>query len=156
MSEPLEGVFVPQPPNPNVAPAAYFPQYFNQANNQLRLYLSLLASNQLEIVKFINKLTDLNLLAKNNFDAFGRLRVSQPFTLFDSQNRYAADPAFDTSLTGSRVKAVIRPLAETRGLPRSITVDHGPEFEGQVLDSWAYEAGVQLSFIRPGKPNENA
>jgi putative transposase len=47
-------------------------------------------------------------------------------------------------------------LADTRGLPSSITVDHGPEFEGQVLDSWAYEAGVLLSFIRPGKPNENA
>lgn len=47
-------------------------------------------------------------------------------------------------------------LADTRGLPLSITVDHGPEFEGQVLDAWAYEAGVRLSFIRPGKPNENA
>ena len=41
-------------------------------------------------------------------------------------------------------------LAETRGLPQSITVDHGPEFEGQVLDTWAYGAKVQLSFIRPG------
>lgn len=25
-----------------------------------------------------------------------------------------------------------------------------------MLDSWAHEAGVRLSFIRPGKPNENA
>ena len=62
----------------------------------------------------------------------------------------------DTSITGTRVKAVLQRLAETRGLPWSITVDHGPEFEGQVLDTWAYEAKVKLSFIRPGKPNENA
>lgn len=62
----------------------------------------------------------------------------------------------DTSITGSRVKAVMERLADTRGLPRSITVDHGPEFEGQVLDAWAYAAQVQLSFIGPGKPNENA
>ena len=62
----------------------------------------------------------------------------------------------DTSITGTRVKAVMERLADTRGLPRSITVDHGPEFEGQVLDTWAYLANVQLSFIRPGKPNENA
>src|SRR6202051_5375169 len=47
-------------------------------------------------------------------------------------------------------------LADARGLPRSITVDHGPEFEGHVLDAWAYCSNVQLSFIRPGKPNENA
>jgi putative transposase len=62
----------------------------------------------------------------------------------------------DTSITGSRVKAVLERLADLRGLPRSITVDHGPEFEGQVLDAWAYERCVYLSFIRPGKPNENA
>ena len=62
----------------------------------------------------------------------------------------------DTSITGTRVKAVLERLADTRGLPKSITVDHGPEFEGQVLDAWAYEHAVQLSFIRPGKPNENA
>jgi putative transposase len=62
----------------------------------------------------------------------------------------------DTSITGTRVKAVLEQLADTRGLPRSITVDHGPEFEGQVLDAWAYRSNVQLSFIRPGKPNENA
>ena len=62
----------------------------------------------------------------------------------------------DTSITGARVKAVLERLADLRGLPRSITVDHGPEFEGQVLDAWAYERSVQLSFIRPGKPNENA
>ena len=62
----------------------------------------------------------------------------------------------DTSLTGTRVQAVLDRLAETRGLPQSITVDHGPEFEGQILDTWAYGANVQLSFIRPGKPNENA
>jgi putative transposase len=62
----------------------------------------------------------------------------------------------DTSLTGSRVKAVLQKLADTRGLPSSITVDNGPEFAGQMLDSWAYEANVQLAFIRPGKPNENA
>ena len=62
----------------------------------------------------------------------------------------------DTSITGTRVKAVLERLADTRGLPRSITVDHGPEFEGQVIDAWAYQRNVQLSFIRPGKPNENA
>ena len=47
-------------------------------------------------------------------------------------------------------------LSEMRGLPLSITVDNGPEFAGKVLDAWAYEAGVTLSFIRPGKPVENA
>jgi putative transposase len=77
-------------------------------------------------------------------------------TIVDDCTRECAAIEVDTSITGTRVKAVLERLAETRGLPRSITVDHGPEFEGQVLDAWAYQRRVQLSFIRPGKPNENA
>lgn len=34
-------------------------------------------------------------------DAFGRLRVSNPFTLFDSQNRYQINDKFNTSNTGT-------------------------------------------------------
>jgi putative transposase len=77
-------------------------------------------------------------------------------TIVDDRTRECLAIEVDTSITGTRVKAVLERLADTRGLPRSITVDHGPEFEGQVLDAWAYERCVTLSFIRPGKPNENA
>ena len=77
-------------------------------------------------------------------------------TIVDDCTRECLAIKADTSITGTRIKAVMNRLADTRGLPRSITVDHGPEFEGQVLDIWAYAANVHLSFIRPGKPNENA
>jgi putative transposase len=40
--------------------------------------------------------------------------------------------------------------------PRSITVDHGTEFQSRALEDWAYRRGVQLDFIQPGKPVENA
>lgn len=36
-----------------------------------------------------------------SLDAFGRLQVSSPYTLFDSQNRYAADNQFSTATTGT-------------------------------------------------------
>ncbi|MEW5865162.1 MAG: integrase core domain-containing protein, partial [Pseudomonadota bacterium] len=61
----------------------------------------------------------------------------------------------DTSLPASRVVAVLERLRDLRGLPSSITVDHGPEFGGRVLDAWAYQSGVDLAFIRPGKPVDN-
>jgi putative transposase len=60
------------------------------------------------------------------------------------------------SITGKRVVAVLERVADLRGLPLSITVDHGPEFGGQVLDAWAYRVGLRLNFIRSGKPVENA
>jgi putative transposase len=52
--------------------------------------------------------------------------------------------------------SVLERLAETRGLPKVITSDNGPEFAGKALDEWAYRCGVKLNFIRPGKPIENA
>ena len=39
---------------------------------------------------------------------------------------------------------------------RSITVDHGTEFQSRALEDWAYRRGVLLDFIRPGRPIENA
>ena len=57
---------------------------------------------------------------------------------------------------GARVVSVLERLGETRGLPEVITTDNGPEFTGRALDEWAYRKGVQLNFIRPGKPIENA
>jgi putative transposase len=35
-------------------------------------------------------------------------------------------------------------------------VDHGTEFQSRALEDWAYRRGVQLDFIRPAKPVENA
>ena len=35
-------------------------------------------------------------------------------------------------------------------------MDNGPEFAGNAMDEWAYRRGIKLSFIRPGKPVENA
>ena len=77
-------------------------------------------------------------------------------TIVDDCTRECLAIEVDTSITGLRVQGVLERLADTRGLPQSITVDNGPEFDSQVLDKWAYRCGVQLSFIRPGKPNENA
>lgn len=89
-------------------------------------------------------------------DGLANGRRLRCLTIVDDCTRECLAIEVDTSITGTRVKAVLERLADSRGLPRSITVDHGPEFEGQVLDAWAYAANVQLAFIRPGKPNENA
>jgi putative transposase len=35
-------------------------------------------------------------------------------------------------------------------------MDNGTEFQSKALDDWAYRNGVQLEFIRPGKPTDNA
>jgi len=76
--------------------------------------------------------------------------------IVDDYTRECLAIEVDTSLPGLRVAQVLQRLAELRGLPKSITVDNGPEFAGRALDAWAYQVGVKLSFIRLGKPVENA
>jgi len=82
-----------------------------------------------------------------------RLRV---LTMVDDYSRECPALVADTSLTGARVVQILERLAEAQGLPRRITVDNGPEFAGSALDAWAYRRGIQLHFIEPGHPTQNA
>lgn len=83
-------------------------------------------------------------------------RRFRALAIVDQYSRECPAIEVDTSLGGARVVAVLDRLAEIRGLPRTITIDNGPEFAGRCLDEWAYRSGVKLNFIRPGKPIENA
>ncbi len=70
--------------------------------------------------------------------------------------RRRADGRRFRCLTMVDVIGVLEQLAGRRGLPRSLVVDHGPEFISRALDLWAYRRRIELVFIRPGKPVENA
>jgi putative transposase len=100
----------------------------------------------------VNRSWSMDFVADGLIDG-RKLRV---LAIVDDYSRECLVLEVDTSINGRRVAAVLDRLADLRGLPLSITVDHGPEFEGKVLDAWAYEHGVRLNFIRPGKPVENA
>jgi len=51
--------------------------------------------------------------------------------------------------------ALTRAAKKRRSAPQSITLDNGSEFAGRALEAWAIQSGVQLCFIRPGRPVEN-
>ena len=61
----------------------------------------------------------------------------------------------DFSLPGARVVTMLEDVARDRGHPDMLVVDNGPELRGRDLDRWAYENGVKLFFIDPGKPMQN-
>ena len=89
-------------------------------------------------------------------DALANGRRIRVLTVIDDFTRESLATEVDISLPGLRVTQVLDRLAVDRGLPELITVDNGPEFAGRVLDAWAYTHGVQLHFIDPGKPVQNA
>jgi putative transposase len=83
-------------------------------------------------------------------------RKFRTLNLMDGFTREALAIEVDTSLPGLRVVRVLEEVARKRGYPQTIQVDNGPEFISRVVDQWAFEHGVELHFIAPGKPTQNA
>jgi putative transposase len=89
-------------------------------------------------------------------DALAWGRRIRLFTVVDVFTREALAIEVDTALPGGRVVRVLERLAAERGAPDEIVLDNGPELAGKALDRWAYERGVGLRFIEPGRPVQNA
>ena len=83
-------------------------------------------------------------------------RPFRVLTVVDNWSRQSPILEAGVRVSGAIVGETLdRVLRGERG-PRSITVDHGTEFQSRALKDWAYRRGVQLDFIQPGKPVENA
>jgi putative transposase len=89
-------------------------------------------------------------------DSLDNGRRFRALTVVDNFTRECPLIEVEFSLTGQQVVAVLQRLAERHGFPKTITVDNGAEFISKAVDTWAYQHGVQLDFIHPGKPVENA
>ncbi len=89
-------------------------------------------------------------------DSLADKRRIRLLNILDEYSRECLQIEVDTSLPGARVVRTLEQLRQTRGCPRQIVIDNGPEFTGQALDQWAYTCGVDLVFIEPGKPQQNA
>jgi putative transposase len=83
-------------------------------------------------------------------------RSIKVLSVVDEYSRKCFRIEVDTSINGVRVARILSEISQTEGLPEVIIIDNGPEFISKALDAWAYERGVKLTFIRPGKPVENA
>lgn len=89
-------------------------------------------------------------------DTLANGRPFRTFNVVDDATRECLAIEVDHSLPGARVVSVLEQIIGRRGSPQVIVGDNGPEFISQVLDAWAYQRGVTLHFITPGKPTQNA
>lgn len=71
-----------------------------------------------------------------------------------SREGLALEPAF--SITGRRVVRELDAVAAVRGYPKRLRVDNGPELTSRALLAWSVAHDVDLHFIDPGKPAQNA
>lgn len=79
-----------------------------------------------------------------------RFRV---LNIVDDYTRECKGQIVDFSISGLRLS---RFLESCCPLPEEIVVDNGPELTSKAMFLWAEKTGVQLRFIDPGKPIQNA
>jgi len=81
-----------------------------------------------------------------------RIRV---INIVDDCTRVCVGQLVDVSISGVRVARHLDRHSDLRGLPRTLTMDNGPEFTSKALLFWSRRTGVKLHFIQPGKPTQN-
>lgn len=136
------------PPNLPLAPDQYDVRYHEALNNALRLYFNRLDNY---LAKFMADTSILPVAPGGTAaDAFGRARSSAPYTLFDSQNRYAKNDLWsETTATGGTITYD----ANSSTVLLNVTTSSGSEVVRQTFRSFAYQPGKSLltynTFVMP-------
>ena len=89
-------------------------------------------------------------------DQLSDSRSYRLFNVIDDFNREGLAIEVDFSLPASRVIRALDQVIEWRGKPNRIRCDNGPEYISNLLGDWAKSNGIELAFIQPGNPQQNA
>jgi len=82
----------------------------------------------------------------------GKLRI---LVIIDEYTRECLAIRVKPSIPASAVIEVLEWLFLTRGVPKYIRSDNGPEFISKAVCQWLESSGCQTIFINPGSPWEN-
>ena len=77
------------------------------------------------------------------------------FAITDEYTRECLALEVDRSITAERVLDVLTNLFLTRGVPRCIRSDNGPEFIARAIRELGDRAELEMLYIEPGSPWEN-
>ena len=83
-------------------------------------------------------------------------RSFRTLNVLDDFNREGLAIEVDISLPAQRVIRTLERVIEWRGPPLNLRVDNGPEYVSAALQTWAQKRGIGISYIQPGKPQQNA
>ena len=83
-------------------------------------------------------------------------RAFRVLTVVDDFSRECIALEVDFSFSGKRVAIIFDRAAFYRSLPPTIKSDNGSDFTSGKLLKWSGDTGIELHFIEPGKPNQNA
>ena len=78
------------------------------------------------------------------------------FNVIDDFNREGLGIEVDFSLPSERVIRALNQIIQWRGKPKQLRCDNGPEYVSKTLANCARENSIEIKFIQPGNPQQNA
>ena len=106
----------------------------------------------LQVPSSINQVWSMDFMS----DSLMNGHALRTFNVLDDFNREALGIEVDLSLPSARVVRSLERIIEWRGKPCAIRCDNGPEYLSNALKRWCDEQGIELRYIQPGKPAQNA
>lgn len=83
-------------------------------------------------------------------------RKLRTLNIIDDYNREALAVEIATSIPAYAVIEQLKLLIAERGKPEQIRVDNGPEFMSNTFINFCNEKKIEINYIQPGKPMQNA
>lgn len=106
----------------------------------------------LEVPLQANEIWSMDFVSDTLYDG-RKIRV---LNILDDYHREAVAMEVDTSITALRVTRVLQSLKEDGLKPKQVRVDNGPEFVSQTFVDWCNKQQIEIRYIQPGKPVQNA
>ena len=89
-------------------------------------------------------------------DALTDGRRFRTLNVVEDWNRELLGVEVDFSLPAARVVRLLAQLVDRHGPPARLRVDNGPELVSHALQDWCAGQGVDLHWIQPASPTQNA
>jgi putative transposase len=124
-----------------------------QVRKRVKRRVSLGRGNVAPAVTAVNERWSLDFV----HDTLQNNRRIRTLNVVDDFTREALVIEVDTSINGERVARVLDRIADERGgYPKTIVLDNGTELTSLAMLAWSARTRVQLHYIAPGKPTQNA
>lgn len=156
-------------------PTRGFPYYFSRIRNEGKIWnhkrvkrvYDLLALNKRKRrrrrlpqrpLEALQQPTGMNFKWSMDFmhDTLANGRKIRILNIIDDYNREALAMEVDYSLSSHSLCRIMKRLIEERGKPAEVRCDNGPEFTSGNFTDFAARENVQIKYIQPGKPTQNA
>ncbi len=100
----------------------------------------------------LNRVWSLDFMHDTLYDS----RRFRTLNALDDGNRQGLGIEVATSIPSQRAIRVMKQLIELHGKPEAMRLDNGTELTSHAFVDWAKDQAIELRFIEPGKPNQNA